>query len=291
MRSLKIILVVFLLISVDSFAQRHSHKRKYPNQKNSVYFYWGYNRSAYTKSDIHFTGPDYDFTLINAEAKDRPSNDIKTYFNPKTFTVPQFNFRIGWFYKENWDWSIGWDHMKYVMRDDQLLYINGDIDASPGFALNGSYTNGDGKIRIAGEDLHYENTDGLNYVTVQLNHSATLYRTNDRKFAFMRVLGLGAGPVITQTGFLWDGTDHQSEQKFGGYGISAHTSLRFDFFNRFFLRNNLSGGFIHLPKNATVQRQNHYASHKFMFAQWEIVAGVFFYLRNTNGCDSCPDWK
>lgn len=280
---------MLVLISFNSNGQKYSYKKKFGNQKNAMYFYWGYNRSIYTKSTINFVGPDYDFNLIKAAAKDRPENDFRKYFNPSEFTVPQFNVRIGWFYKFRWDWSIGYDHMKYVVRDWQNLYINGYISGTTG-TLNGTYTNQDGKILIDPRDLHYENTNGLNYISVQLCNTAPLYKTNNRKFVIHRRVGGGLGPVVTQTDFNWDGDIYNSSLKFGGYGVSVHGGIRFDFFNRFFLLNSFSAGFIHLPKNATIERQDHYAKHKFMYGSWEIVGGVLWYLRTKNGCDTCPDW-
>lgn len=285
-----IVLLVGSLMSSSAFSQRYSYKKKFGTQKNGVYVYWGYNRAAFTKSDITFIGPQYNFTLIDAAAKDRPSNKLSHYFNPKKFTVPQFNFRIGWYYKFRWDISVGYDHMKYVMRDWQQLYINGVIEGTTNSNLNGTYTNSDGMILIRPDDLHYENTNGLNYISVQLNNTAPLYKTNNRKFAIQRRMGGGFGPVVTQTDFNWDGQEYHSAFKFAGYGISLHAGLRFDFFNRFFLQNNFSGGFIHLPKNETIQRQDHYAKHKFLYGSWEIVGGVLFYLRTKNACDTCPDW-
>jgi hypothetical protein len=288
--------ILFLLVFVGSqaSAQKYSYKKKYSTQKNAMYFYWGYNRSAYTKSNIQFVGEDYDFTLIKAAAKDRPSTDIKTYFSPSTLTVPQYNARIGWYYSERWDWSVGWDHMKYVMRDWQQLYVNGYIDPVSNSILNGEFTNEDGKIILNPDFIHYENTNGLNYVSVQLNYTAPLYETNNRKFAIQRRLGGGLGPVITQTDFVWDSDQFHSGYKLGGWGISAHAGLRFDFFNRFFIENSFSGGFIHLPRNATIvrgsARENDYANHKFVYGQWYISGGVLWYLRNKNGCGSCPDW-
>jgi hypothetical protein len=277
-------------MAMPASAQKYSYKKKFGTQKNTMYVYWGYNRSGYTKSDINFKSPDYDFTLKNAAAKDRPSNKFKTYINPATFTVPQFNVRIGWYYKFRWDVSIGTDHMKYVMRDDQYLFINGFINNTNTSQLSGTYTDANGKIRIREEDLHYENTNGLNYISFQLNNTAPLFKSNDKRFAIQRRLGGGIGAVMTQTDFNWDGSIYHSTQKIGGYGISLHSGLRFDFFNRFFLQNNFSAGFIHLPKNATIQRQGHYVNQKFLYGQWEIVGGVLWYLRTKNGCDTCPDW-
>ncbi|MEX1002481.1 MAG: hypothetical protein WDZ35_10245 [Crocinitomicaceae bacterium] len=279
-----------LLLISGAYGQNYSYKKKFGTQKNGLYVYWGYNRSIYTKSDINFVGPQYNFTLEKAAAKDRPSNELSDYFNPSKFSVPQFNARIGWYYKFRWDISIGYDHMKYVMRDWQYLRINGVIEGTDNSTLSGVYTNSDGEHLIRPDDLHYENSHGLNYISFQLNNTAPLYKTNNKKFAIQRRLGGGFGPVLTQTDFVWDGDSYQSGYKFGGYGISLHAGLRFDFFNRFFLQNNFASGLIHLPKNRTIDRQDHFAKHKFVYASWEIVGGVLFYLRTKNGCDTCPDW-
>lgn len=287
-----ILLLIMSLTSTVSFGQNYSFKKKFGTQKNAVYFYWGYNRSIYSKSDVRFYGPDYDFTAKDLEASDRPVTDFRTYVDPKNFTVPQFNVRLGWYYKFRWDISIGYDHMKYVMNPGQNLILNGDAGPTTTSQLNGEYTDNDGQIGIRPQDLHYENSNGLNYVSFQLNNTAPLYKTKDRKFAIQRRAGMGFGPVITQTDFNWDGVTYFSEykQRLSGYGISLHAGVRFDFFNRFFLQSNWSTGFIHLPKNPTVVDEGQYAQHKFVFGQWELLGGFLFYIKTKNGCDTCPDW-
>lgn len=293
MKHFKATLILSMLFALcNSYGQNYSFKKKFGTQKNAMYLYWGYNRAIFSKSDINFYGPDYDFTLINAAAHDRPCDDLKTYMNVSTVSVPQFNVRLGWYYKHRWDISVGYDHMKYVMDDWQTLYINGDINGTTNSQLSGSYTNGNGAIPIRPQDLHYENTNGLNYISLQLNNTAPIYKTNNKVFAIQRRLGAGFGPVITQTDFVWDGENYGpiNTLKLGGYGLSVNGGVRFDFINRFFLMSNWSGGFIHLPKNNTVEFQEHYAKQKFVYGQWELVAGVLWYLRTKNGCGTCPDW-
>ena len=52
--------------------------------KNQFYLYWGYNRSAYTKSDLTCVGRGYNFTMNDLEASDNPERFTpKVYFNPK----------------------------------------------------------------------------------------------------------------------------------------------------------------------------------------------------------------
>ena len=289
-RRLFVILSV-LLLSTASHAQgrKYSYKKKFGTQKNAAYFTWGYNRSAYTLSDINFYGPDYSFIVKDAKAHDRPARKINEYFDPRKFTTPQFNVRFGWYYKFRWDISIGYDHMKYVMDDYQSLLINGVIEDEFN-PLYGTYTDEDGPRLIKRSELHYENTNGLNYVSLALNNTAPIYKTKNLKFAVLRRMGGGFGPVITQTDFTWDGVNHESRFKVAGFGISANAGLRFDFFNRFFFQSNWTAGWINLPKNNTIQSQQHFAKHNFFFAEWDLSMGLLFYFRIVNGCDTCPDW-
>src|ERR1035437_6297194 len=46
----------------------------YP-RKGTFFFYWGYNRAAYTNSDIHLKGDGYDFTITDLRARDEPYLD------------------------------------------------------------------------------------------------------------------------------------------------------------------------------------------------------------------------
>lgn len=285
--------ILFCLLIFPSsigWSQNYSFKKKFGTQKNTIYFHWGYNRSIYSKSDVNFYSPIYDFTVKDLRASDRPSREFATYVNPATITVPQFNIRLGWYYKFRWDISVGYDHMKYVMQRNQNLYINGDAGETTTSELNGEYTDATGLIPIRHQDLSYENTNGLNYISVQLSNTAPLYKTNKRKFAIQRRIGMGAGPVITQTDFTWDGQQYHTDLGFSGYGVSAHGGIRFDFFNRFYLMSNWSGGFIHLPKNRTAPNDELFVKHKFVYAQWELLGGVLFYLKSKGGCDTCPDW-
>lgn len=255
-----------------------------------MYFYWGYNRSIYSKSDINFQGPGYNFIAEDVHAHDRPSTEFATYVNPRKMTIPQFNIRVGYYYVDHWDISIGYDHMKYVMTSNQNLYLIGEINSTTNSELHGIYDKSSGKIPIREQDLHYENTNGLNYISVQLNNTTPRYMTRNQKFAIHQRLGFGLGPVVTQTDFFWDGEEYHSRFAVAGYGLSLHTGVRFDFFNRFFLQSNWSGGFIHLPHNRTIQDAPDFAKHKFVYGQWELLGGIVFYVRAINGCDSCPNW-
>ncbi len=277
-----------MCLPLSIIAQRYSYKKKQITQPGSMYFYWGYNRSIYAKSTINFIGDNYNFTIHKATADDRPINDLRTYFNFKTMLEPQFNVRIGWYRNNKWDFSFGYDHMKYVMTNWQEAKLTGFIPESENQYLNGIF-NGEYYI-INSNAINYENTNGLNYISLQTNYNHLFYRTRERQFVIRGRLGVGIGGVVTQTGFNWNGKEYNTEIKLTGYGASVHSGIRLEFFNRFFAQSNWSTGLINLPNLQTIANTNNYAKQKLVYADWQLVAGVFWYLKFKNKCDSCPDW-
>jgi hypothetical protein len=59
-------------------------------------------------------GKDYNFTIENMVAHDDKGWHVD-YINPVKMTIPQTNFRIGYFINDHYSIALGVDHMKYVM--------------------------------------------------------------------------------------------------------------------------------------------------------------------------------
>ncbi|PKP15076.1 MAG: hypothetical protein CVU07_11630, partial [Bacteroidetes bacterium HGW-Bacteroidetes-23] len=56
------------------------------HNKGKFYLYWGGNRETFSKSDIRFKGADYDFTLYDVSAHDKPKGWHVDYINPCRMT-------------------------------------------------------------------------------------------------------------------------------------------------------------------------------------------------------------
>jgi hypothetical protein len=84
----------------DTASAKHSvgalETRELFKRKGIFFFYWGYNRAAFSNSDIHFWGDGYDFKITNVMALDEPDPISKEYIGPTTFTIPQYNYRVGY---------------------------------------------------------------------------------------------------------------------------------------------------------------------------------------------------
>ena len=66
------------------------------HNKGKFFISWGGNRESYSKSNVSFKGKDYNFTVDNMTAHDKPKGWHVDYVNPANMTIPQTNFRLGY---------------------------------------------------------------------------------------------------------------------------------------------------------------------------------------------------
>ncbi len=269
----QVLCIGLVLSSLIGFSQTTPENTQKSNQ-GSFYVYWGWNRGSFTNSDLQFSGADYDFTLSDVVAKDRPSPfTLKRYFYPPKATVPQYNFRVGYYFKENWDLSFGVDHMKYVVTQDQVATIDGFINNS-GTAYDGVYNND--QLTIATDFLKFEHTDGLNYMNFEIRHTDQLLDYKNLNISIKE--GIGTGFVVTKTNTKLLNIDRYDKYHITGYGFDAVLALNLTFYERFFIQTEGKGGFIHLPKVRTTASKADSANHNFFFAQFNVVFGYNFSL-------------
>lgn len=241
-------------------------------KKGNFFIYWGWNRDAYSKSDIRFQGADYDFTLSDVIAKDRQSKfDPRLYFGPKTMTYPQYNLRIGYFFHDHYNISFGADHMKYVMQNFETVKINGVI-ANSGTKYDGTYENSD--IELTPDFLLFEHTDGLNYENIEVRRFDVLFGRRNISFALNE--GLGIGFLLPRTNTTLLNNERYDQFHLSGYGTSLTLSLNTTFFKYFFIQSEWKGGFINMPDIRTTKNSADRASQHFWFSQYNVVFGANF---------------
>jgi hypothetical protein len=258
--------------------------------KRAMFVYWGYNRSFYTDSKISFFGPGYDFSLAGVQATDRPSPDFITYVDPSTLTVPQFNARIGFNFKKKWALSFGYDHMKYVIVHGPTYLLSGRINPLIDPISNWSGDYNAEPVTTDESTLHYENTNGMNYIRAEISHLDKLVRASNA-FAIYSVSGLGAGLVLNYNDFTFAGEKSMTTLSMSGVGASAHLGLRLEFFRHFFLQANNSVGFLYQHRVKTRGNDPYaYARQSLGYFQSDIVLGGIFYLRPKDNCNTCPNW-
>ena len=248
------------------------------HNKGKFYIFWGGNRDSFSKSDIHFKGDNYDFTLSDVVANDKPKGWHLDYINPARMTIPQTNFKMGYFITDHYNIAIGLDHMKYVMEQNQVVTINGTISGNPPF--DGTYDNE--PITTTEDFLTFEHTDGLNYVHTEfcrVDDLSSLFKIrNTDKFQINITEGLGAGFLYPKTNAKLLGNERHDDFHISGYGVSAKVGLNLTFFKHFFIQTELKGGYINMPDIRTTNDPSDSASQHFLFLQRIIAFGGIFII-------------
>ncbi len=273
MRSAPLLLTLLSLLAVPQllragddleFRRRHLAGR--------VFVHWGYNRSTFTTSNIHLRGPGYDFILHDVRAADRPEPfSFGAYFKPANIWIPQYNYRVGWFMNEHWSFSLGLDHMKYVVRSGQTVRLTGTIDAtrSVSYAANTEHD-----VVLRDDLLRYEHTDGLNLLSADVHHYDRIWSDQDQGYTLHLVEGLFVGPVIPRTDVRLFGEGLNNKFHLAGYGAGGELGVLMCFPARITLRAGARAGYIELPDVLTTGTATDRASQHFWFLQGYAAFGV-----------------
>ena len=267
-----------ILFTNNTIAQETTEiQNKYTTHNKGKFFIsWGGNRDSYSKSDITFRGKDYNFTLENVQAHDKPKGWHVDYINPARMTIPQTNFRMGYFISDHYSVAIGVDHMKYVMSQNKAVDINGY------YPNPGSYDEllANNQVLLTEEFLKYEHTDGLNYVNTEFSRhddiSSIFKIENTDKIQINLTEGVGFGLLYPKTNTTLLGKERHDGFHVSGFGTSLKAGLNVTFFKHFYIQGELKGGYINMQDIRTTQSTEDSASQDFFFFQRIIAVGGIF---------------
>lgn len=249
--------------------------------KHNWFINWGYNRTQYLPSTIHFTGPGYNFKLREVKGKDMPETfSFNDYFNPANITIPQFSFFVGRVFDNGFQISLGWDHLKYRMDNGQIGIIDGVISEEANPAFKGVYNNK--QLLLDRSFMQFEHSDGLNYIRINGDYFHTISRSKNNKFSIEIGAGAGIGPVLTWTDWTFAGTRYINKPHISGFAISLNQGLRFNMMNRFYLQPEIRTGYANLfniQQNAGFSDR---AQQKIGFVEFSVVGGYRFSFKKPN---------
>jgi hypothetical protein len=279
MRFGAIVTSVSLFILSNTYAQK-SYLEPEPafNQSGKWSAYWGYNRAWFTSSDLHIRGTNFDIMIYDVKAKDRPQPfSFDDYFNITKITIPQNNYRVGYNFNNHWSLSMGLDHMKYVMVQDQIADVSGVVtaDISPKYA--GSYLNA--PVKMTSDFLRFEHTNGLNYHSIDLEYNNKVVHLFKDKIGIYWQTGAGGFLVIPKSEVHVFGYGLDNRYHIAGYSFSVKTGPEIRFLKHFFIRSQVRTGWMYLPDILVSNNDPARASQQFGYLEWFIVAGGYFNLR------------
>ncbi|WP_336961329.1 hypothetical protein [Chryseobacterium contaminans] len=237
------------------------------SKKGQMFVFYGWNRAAYSNSDIRFKGNGYDFQLNNVTAQDRPTKFGLVYFDPSWFTVTQYNFRLGYFIKDNLALVLGIDHMKYVMDQDQTVNFKGHI-SDPEYAAMVQ----NGQVNLADEKfLTFEHTDGLNYENLGLEKYKSLI--NKKNVDLVWSYGAGIGVMFPKSNVKLFGNERSDRFHVAGMGTDIRSSINLVLWNHIMVRVEGKAGYINMwDIKTTLNNKPDKAQQDFVFGQ--IMAGI-----------------
>jgi len=245
-------------------------KNNSKKHKGLFYIGFGYNKDWYTKSSIHFknyshdlnpvTGKEdyYDFTIHDATAEDRPGfNEIFQ----TNISIPQYVYRIGYYFNDKRDLGleISFDHIKYVVNDDQTVHVTGQIFGTP--------VDNDTLLQ---NWFHFEHTDGGNLLQLNLLKRFQFYKTPNGNFKISGIIKPGGGVVVPRTDVTLFGERLNNKFHIAGYVLGLEGGVRAEFFKYGFLESSIKGDLANYTDVLVIGAGK--ANHK--IGVFEVIANI-----------------
>lgn len=248
-------ILCLLIISMVNGQQPIQEK----NKKGILYFSAGTHRAFYTPSNIRFVShenPGFDFTLKNVRARD----DQGFRFH----SSPQYTYNLGYYsFKKKLGIEFQFDHLKYIMRQDQIRHLTGRID-------NSDY---DQDTLLHAGFIQFEHTDGANYAMLNLMKWMNISSSHDQKRSLDLFVKAGGGVVVPKTNSTIMGRHYDDEYAISGFVLGVEPGIRYNFLKNVFTSASVKGAFANYNRFRIAEG---YGSQKWFSIQFTLMAGIQF---------------
>lgn len=276
-----IILLLFLSFVSVSFGQRKTKLNT--NGKGTMFGGISYNRAYYASSKLQLTGSQFDFSLLSTPLHDNPDFNAP-YFHADGFSFIQFNAQLGYFLKNKWALSLGFDRLNMYTPKSFDATIDGVIapNASP---LEGNYSNE--TLFITETDLYYRQSAGANLVSLSLHRMDQLFKSKKAELELLSYTKVGMGALFSSVDFTFNSISSQQNTSLSGLGMNAAAGVRAYFWQTVYLQLSITGGVLN-QRNIDLG-QNRSMRHITPYFSPEIGVGFSYFVRPTD-CNTCPQW-
>lgn len=279
-----IILGLLNLVCSQAFSQQHKPAIE-PSKKGRLYVMWGYNRDWFSKSDIHLKGTyenntkipeaargrSYDFTLKDAEAKDAPRfNSILNW----EVTIPQFHYRFGYLFPGEHinGIEVGFDHVKYIMKADQTLHVQGTLYDS----TTGGVNSVDREMVVGTHFVQFEHTNGANYLMASYVRGISIMKSPNLTHVIMGLVKPGVGIVIPRSYVSINDVSKDNRYHIAGIVAGLDLALRYTYNDRWFFET--SGKACYANYMDVLTTPGNKAHHHFYSFEWLFAVGYQFHI-------------
>ena len=229
----------------------------------------GQNLSWASRSDIHFQGSGYDFTLHDVASHD----DLQLDYRPDR---TQYVIRALYYWSPHFFVGLGMNHMKYII-DSQSLRMTGAISSEVSEQYGRSYDE-DVHVGAEGNIVEvYDHTDGVNFYDIQVGTTRSFWESSAQEH---RLTASGSVSV----GFLWPRTKevalNQGKNQpyhISGYGGAVSAVARYHYRDTFFIDFALKTGWLNYVNAYSFEPEGH-TSQSYWFIEPMLTAGIPFQL-------------
>jgi len=232
----------------------------------SVWGSWGYNEEWYTNSNVHIQqsalGNNYE--IVQAQARDHLG--WNTGILNKALTIPQYNYRLGFYLNEQQDmgFELNFDHTKYLLRDPQTIHVTGTMNnQSVNEYVNFTQSNG----------FYYYLNNGANFFLFNFVKRWGITRSQSNNFALDFVGKAGIGPVVPHVQNMLFGEANLPHFQLGGWNTGVETVLRATIYKYAFVEFSQKVDYARYQQLSIYEGKAHQA-----FGTYEIILSVGAYL-------------
>ncbi|MCD6012252.1 MAG: hypothetical protein K0Q79_2114 [Flavipsychrobacter sp.] len=216
MKGIYLALIGVLLMNFTTLARAEKKHRQ-----GSLYFSWGYNKEWYTRSNVHVKQSEQgnDYKLMNVKSHDNPGWNEKGSIFAKQLTIPQYNYRLGYYFNEKQDLAIeiNFDHTKHIIQDGQNVRMKG--------TFNGNAVDSNVTFSHANGCYYYLN-NGANFFLINIVKRWGLYSSRKYPFRVDFTGKFGIGPVVPHVENSFFGQRNDPHFQLGGWNTGIETALR-----------------------------------------------------------------
>ena len=185
----------------------------------------GYNGDHYAKSDLRIEQPSVgsDFMFGGVQARDSsPWGNIIGH----SLFVPQYNVRAGVFFNARWGLEVALDHMKWIVKQDQVVPMTGTLNAAPV----------DTPVTLTTDVLRYQLNNGANPVFINAVRRVQLRGEPKRTGSISFLAKAGGGPAMPHTeNELFGQPNDRGFQFFHGWDVDAAAAIRLHAYKRLYI--------------------------------------------------------
>jgi hypothetical protein len=282
---IKILLCLFILTCVYQPVTGQRNSKLNTNGQGTLFAQIGYNRSAYSNSDVILNSNKYDIVLNSTSIQDNEEGSgMGDFFSGSS---PQINIKLGYFIKPKWAITIGFDRYNTYFQNNQRVELEGTFAPGSHSEYSGSVNE---EIILTRDQFNIAQSSGINFLSIGVQRNDLLLKSRKSEFAFHTLYGIQVGPLITQVDYTFDNYTAPGVSSLSGIGVAASIGVRLEFFQYIYLQLELDGGILNQNNIRLSENESTAGEQVIGFISPSIQLGFNVFARPKNGCGTCPKW-